>query len=655
MNTRIHPFSLGILLAVAGHGAPSAAQGTDESAFFSDFPKVLTASRLDQQPENTAAAVTVIDRETISASGARNIPELLRLVPGFQVAPVAGYLFSATYHGLADDYSRRMQVLVDGRSVYQRLIGGVSWELLPVDVRDVERIEVVRGPNSVAYGANAFLGVINIITRHPGVYPGAHLAVNAGSNGIADLWATYNATFSQGAFSLSAAQRRDDGISTLYDDSTHRHVRARLDYSASPSDTLEFEAAFTRAELQDGHEDAYLFLPNDPIGESVHAAIRWQHSHGNGTESVLHAFAIEETLDETRVGTPLSETFPLPTLAYPVDAGGRVTRYEVEFHQIVPATDTLRLVWGGTVRNDEVDTPLFFNGQHDLKEDLLRVFAHTEWEVAPDTVLNAGALVEENEFTGSEVDFRFGVNHKLTPGHTLRAAVSSATRTPLFFEEKGDLRVTLDGPGLPPFPLPMYVGNEDLAAEKILSTEIGYLFSNGNLNFDLRLFYDEFDDLIHSTSTGPSSPITWTGDNGSVTHRGAEAQVDWRPSSHARILATYSYVDAQADVDDFEDSTPRHTASLFGSYRFRGSWLLSGGYYYTSPFRWLGLSKDQPTMNWLDLRLSKTLRLGDTNAEIAVVGRNLLGDTTLYFAGEGTNELTNEIEPEVFATVSMSF
>ena len=90
-------------------------------------------------------------------------------------------------------------------------------------------------------------------------------------------------------------------------------------------------------------------------------------------------------------------------------------------------------------------------------------------------------------------------------------------------------------------------------------------------------------------------------------------------------------------------------------YRFGDDWLLSGGYYYTSPFRWLGRTQEQPTMNWLDLRLAKSFRMGRSDAEIALVGRNLLGETTLYFAGEGNRELTNEIDPEVYATLSLSF
>lgn len=631
-----------VLLTGTLTGFAAMAEPQPESAFFSDFPTVLTVSRLEQSSAEAAAAVSVIDRETIHASGARNIPELLRLVPGFQVAPVNGHLHTATYHGLADQYSRRMQVLVDGRSVYQRVIGGVSWELLPVDVRDVERIEVVRGPNSVAYGSNAFLGVINIITRHPGVEPGAHLAVDYGENGVADLWAAYNGTFERGAFGLTAAQRKDDGLASLRDGSTHRHVNMKLDYSFTPNDTLEFTAAFARVEMEDGHEGAAIFEPNEPIGESKHASVRWQHSHGNGDETVLNAYVIEETLDETRDS---------PLLARPVDSGGRVTRYEAELHQKLSPIEDLRLVWGVTARRDEVDTPLFFYGQPELSENLYRAFTHLEWTFKPGTTLNTGLLLEDNDFTGSEFDFRLGVNHELDASQTVRAAISTATRTPLFFETRGDLRIQLAGS---PFPIQGYVGNRELDAENILSGELGYLFSKSNLSFDVRLFYDQYDDMIYGVSEAGASPISWSGDN-SVDHLGAEIQLDWRPTESSRLLATYSYVDADSSVAAFEDSTPEHTASLFGTYGFADDWLLSAGYYYTSPFRWIGQTNAQPTMEWLDLRLSKTFSLDGRPAEVALVGRNLLGNTVLFNNKEGNAALTNEIDTTVYVTASVSF
>ncbi|MDE2585018.1 MAG: TonB-dependent receptor plug domain-containing protein, partial [Betaproteobacteria bacterium] len=141
-----------------------------ENDVLGDVPMVLTVSRLRQAVADAPAAVTVIDRQMIRDSGAWDVTDALRLVPGMYVGSSADngvFVPNATvsYHGMADAYSRRMQVLVDGRSIYTPLFGGPIWSTLPIALDDIERIEVSRGPNSVTYGANSFLGVINIITR----------------------------------------------------------------------------------------------------------------------------------------------------------------------------------------------------------------------------------------------------------------------------------------------------------------------------------------------------------------------------------------------------------------------------------------------------------------------------------------------------------
>ena len=158
----------------------------DEAAFLSELPVVLSATRLKQSRHETPAAVTVIDRHMIEASGARTLVDVLRLVPGMMTGYATGNHQVVSYHGMADEFARRMQVLVDGRSVYQPDFGGVSWSSLPLALEDIDRIEVIRGPNSVAYGTNSFLGVISIITRHAAEEQGTYTKLTRGSDDIGD-------------------------------------------------------------------------------------------------------------------------------------------------------------------------------------------------------------------------------------------------------------------------------------------------------------------------------------------------------------------------------------------------------------------------------------------------------------------------------------
>ena len=173
-----------LVLIVLGWTRVAAAQLPEplsEKDFFTEMPIVLSVSRLPQRLDDTPGAVTLLDRDMIRLSGARDVADLLRLVPGFQTstsfetgAPLV------SYHGGFDSYSARIQVLVDGRSTYSPyLFGGVGPGLQAVALEDIERIEVLRGSNSAAYGARAMLGVINIVTRHTLDTQGAQASLGA--------------------------------------------------------------------------------------------------------------------------------------------------------------------------------------------------------------------------------------------------------------------------------------------------------------------------------------------------------------------------------------------------------------------------------------------------------------------------------------------
>lgn len=165
------PVSLTLLALLFGSKLAAADLFNDPSG----VPEVLTATRLKQSPAEVPGSISVLDRELIVASGARDIPELMRLVPGMMVGYLSGNQPTVNYHGTSMSGARRLQVLIDGRSVYRPGLASVDWSDLPLALEDVERIEVFRGPNTVSYGANALMGVINIITRAPGESPGTRL------------------------------------------------------------------------------------------------------------------------------------------------------------------------------------------------------------------------------------------------------------------------------------------------------------------------------------------------------------------------------------------------------------------------------------------------------------------------------------------------
>jgi len=184
LSAPILAISISVLTSAAlAQGSPAL-----EQAYLEDLPVVLSVSRLAQPIEDTPAAVTIIDRNMIRRSGARTVAELMRLVPGFLVQYFDGGARPyATYHGDTDAFNRHLQVYVDGRSVYSGLLlGSATYGMLGVAMEEIERIEVIRGSNSAAQGANAFLGVLNITTRHTADTIGAAVVYRGGEGGIQD-------------------------------------------------------------------------------------------------------------------------------------------------------------------------------------------------------------------------------------------------------------------------------------------------------------------------------------------------------------------------------------------------------------------------------------------------------------------------------------
>src|ERR1035438_4989348 len=145
--------------------------------------QVTTVSKKEQSLARTAAAVFVLGAEDIRRSGAQNVPDLLRLVPGVQVAQIDANAWAISIRGFNSRYSNKVLVLIDGRAVYNPTFSGVYWDQVDLPLEDIERIEVIRGPGATVWGANAVNGVINIITSTAKAGRGGLASVAASSNG----------------------------------------------------------------------------------------------------------------------------------------------------------------------------------------------------------------------------------------------------------------------------------------------------------------------------------------------------------------------------------------------------------------------------------------------------------------------------------------
>jgi outer membrane receptor protein involved in Fe transport len=162
--------------------APETQQTPEESPVYKE-QVVVTASKTEQALVNAPATVSLISNQTIVNNGSTSYADLFRAVPGVNVTQTSARDINITSRGATNTLSTTQLALVDGRSIYLDFFGFVAWDFLPVDPGEIKQIEVIRGPASAIWGANAMNGVVNVITKSPRELQGSSVTIGAGGFG----------------------------------------------------------------------------------------------------------------------------------------------------------------------------------------------------------------------------------------------------------------------------------------------------------------------------------------------------------------------------------------------------------------------------------------------------------------------------------------
>lgn len=637
---------------MSANAAEPTAGRAPEEIFFQTVPVVLSATRLSQPVSETPAAITVIDREMIEASGAIEIPDLFKLVPGFQVGHANGRTSVVTYHGLTDSYARRMQVLVDGRSVYTPLFGGVQWQDLPLAIEDIERIEVIRGPNGVTYGANAFYGVINIITRDPGLDRGARIATTHGDLGTHRTVARYGSESGKFSYRLTAGQQQDEGItSNTPDNKRSTLLTYRGDYRATARDSFDIQFGYNTGPRGKGDPTSLTSPVREENVSSSFQQLRWKRVLSQDEEINLQFYHNYHRATDTYDTAQLSQILSAGTMAalaalgYPdqrinVVEDTTAERFDIElFHTFRPRND-VRLVWGGELRFDRVASKGWFGTTDYISDRLRRLFGNAEWRFMPNTILNAGAMYEHNSISGGETSPRLAINHHLTRHHTLRAGVTRAYRTPSLFEHSADTAFRFpDGVALDR----TIKSNRTLVPERITTYELGYTgdFPARGAALDVRLYRDTIRDVISAPTLDPTvSDLLGNGgssfrNDGYAEVSGTDIQLAWHPTIRTRVQLGYAHVNQQGQTltrltpvtySETLRSTPTETTNLMVLHKFPRGFEGSVSYRIVTDMEYLGGGTERTgTYTTGDLRLAWKFRSGDIRGQMAMAVQNFTG------------------------------
>lgn len=460
---------------------------------------VTAASRSDVALWSTPAETHVIRREDILRSGVTTLADALRLAPGVEVARVTSQAWSVTMRGFNGDLSNKLLVLIDGRSVYSPLFGGVYWDLQDYLLDDVERIELVGGPGGALWGANAVSGVINVVTRSAGASPGVSVEVGGGEQERRFASARAARAMSETVDARGYLKYADRDAFGANADDRWRMVQGggRIDWRTRPNESFTLQGDVYRSEKEGIYRSAFVVGAPAPPAEpdqsdSLGANVlgRWERRNDAGGETLLQFYVdltrreLPNTYDESRLTADL------------------------DFQRRLAPRGRHDVLWGlGTrVTRDRLDNTTFATFEPSRRTDsTFSGFVQDRIALAADRVfVTLGSKFERNDYTGWEVQPSARLWWGIDTRQAAWVAVSRAVRTPARIEH--DLRLTTPFT-LPTVPLPLYVrvdGDRDVTSEKLVAYEAGYRVRFGeSVSLDLSVYHHDYEDLVTQEARQP--------------------------------------------------------------------------------------------------------------------------------------------------------
>lgn len=639
-----------------------------ELSLYSELPVVLGATRLEQPREQTPASVTLIDRELIEASGAVEIAELFKLVPGFQVSEVTGNQLTVGTHGIVDQFTRRIEIQINGRSIYKSANSTVNWNLLGITLDEVERIEVVRGPHASAHGSNAFKGVINIITRDPLFDPVLSLKFERGSNNFQHGIVAFSDQSEKLNYRLSIGNSLTDGYDNLGDSSEVNLLSFRGLYQIDARQNLDIQLSYAAGPFSvridapsTNNPDRERDITTEAIDLkwtkelSAEEDISVQFYRNTNSENDLYSLGLLSAAFGAGAAAVLGEQEILHGV---YNYSSEQNDLEIQ-HRLRPSENT-RLAWGGGFRQDRLRSLYLLNSNDYIDDFSQRMFGNLEWNPQQKLYLNVGAMVEHNETIGALMSSRLAANYLVSDRHTIRASASRGYRTPSLLYSNFDYGLHLaNGNRMPAVLFPtLILPPENLKPETIDSYELGYLFSlpEFSLDADLKLYYEDMSNLISLAELGGGQAQVTS--KSYAQGRGAELELRWRPDIQTLLSLQYAYADIDGGIHEaispeiyepMRPFVPKRTASLLVSRQFGEGWLLAGTAYYLDKMAWFGEGELLGAYTRLDAKLAKKIILNDAEGELSLIGQNILDRQYYEYRDK------NLFEPRIYLRAKLTF
>ncbi|OUS12651.1 hypothetical protein A9Q89_05425 [Gammaproteobacteria bacterium 53_120_T64] len=629
------------------------ARSYSESDFFEPIPSVEAATRHSTPLSHTPASVTVITRDMINALPSNNFIDILKLVPGFQVFFANGSIQAVTVNGQNDRFPKRLEIRIDGRSVYTPINSSVSWESLGLTIDDISGMEVVRGSNIAVYGANAAHGAINILTRDPLTESGSEISYTTGD------WNTHNVNvrhaFKNGgaAYTLRTHYRENQGFDDLDDQSHVDSAALQGVYTPSPEDEFQWDFGYSSGSFGFGDGDHAEEFADEEV-DTQWLSFAWRRLAGSHTIK-LRSSANLGTYDRSRL-RPLTEVLGVSlgelTAAFPgepdqlieTEEGRReYEQYDVELEDHIALDGGSNFLWGVGLRHQKLTAPAEFSSKSSSNESVYFFFSNIDWRFNDTWEAHLGFLTEKHGSEDGKISPRLSINYHPSKTQHFRVSGSLAYRQPSLYEKDRVIQIKLSSGTVIDL---AYIADPDLGSEKFETYEFAYLgyWFNQRLSVDYRLFREYLEDAIryikhpYNDINGKFRQLESTD---SIDISGYETQIQWRPDNS--WLMSAQYYNSRVLLST---RSAKHIASLLVSKQLAYNWQVSGAFYHQSSISWRR-GTDVPSWHRYDVKVSKEWRVNSATINLALIVQNLTDEAYIEYQAGNLFEQTTLLSLKV--------
>lgn len=609
-----------LLLRPVGVSAQSRSSSTDNELLLAGGQTVVTASKRRQRASDVPAAVQVITAQQIRQSGAATLLDVLRYAAGVDVFEANRSVGNVSIRAGNRQFSDKLLVMVDGRSIYEDFFGGVLWGTGPLLLSRIKRIEIVRGPGSALYGANAFNGVINIITYTP-----AELATARDRVNLRLMEGEQDSQFDEIVASAGSARNFSAAIGAAYNhtsgygDSKPGAIR---DSYTAPVVTLDAQKRLKSGSLifSTGNSEA-----TSDLYETLY--LTGAHAHNSFASLLYSGASAAHPLTARVTGNFLDQ-----------GAGGinygNTQNLDAEAQQVLTPSRHNTLQIGGMYRF--VVSSSSITGPQPHHETLFGIYGEDEQALDRRTDLFLGLRADHHSLYGYHITPRLALIRHLDSSQSVRLSFGTAFRDPTVVESYEQI----------PFPIGngasvVLLGSPKLTPEQVTSYEAGYRKELLRGYAALNIYYNQETHLIGEAPASfqpsppfpPMTPATLQSANtGSGTVAGFELETELELSRTVRGLFNYSYADARLPSTPLLPTlAPKHKANLAIDTALSRSWNVWLGAHFVGA-QTLELVGPHPNLDaytTLDARLAYRVKGGRWT--LALVCANLLDDRHLEY------------------------